>query len=162
MNLSITPVQSSRDLDEVRGLLREYASSLGTDLGFQGFEAELAGLPGSYAPPGGALFLARESGGDTLGCIGLRPLSQPGACEIKRLYIRPSGRGSGAGRRLARHAIAWAEARGYAEALLDTLPEMSAAIALYRSLDFVDVPPYGNAVIPGLICLGRRLRSEVA
>lgn len=160
MVVSVLPVQSGRDLADVRALFREYATSLGIDLAFQGFEAELAGLPGSYAPPGGALFLAQAGGPQPLGCVGLRALQRTGACEIKRLYVRPESRGTGAGRMLATHAIEWAEARGYTEALLDTLPEMSAAIALYRSLGFADVAPYGNSMVPGMICLGKSLRPH--
>lgn len=157
MALTITPVQTECDLDDVRALFRDYAASLDVDLALQGFNAELAILPGKYAPPGGALLLARDENGRALGCIGLRPLDRPGACEIKRLYVRPEGRGTGAGRALTREVIASAAAAGYREILLDTLPQMTAAIALYRALGFEEVPAYWNSPLPGTLYFGKAL-----
>lgn len=128
------------ELDLVRSLFREYAEGLGVDLAFQGFERELAELPWEYVPPAGALLVARVAG-EPVGCVGLRAL-EGGACEMKRLFVRPSGRGSGAGRTLAEAVIGRARDLGYERMLLDTLPAMTAARELYRSLGFVDVEPY--------------------
>ena len=127
-------------LAEIRALFRAYAAAIGFDLAYQGFEAELADLPGRYAPPGGTLLLAREPGRAPFGCVGVRPHPVAGACELKRLYVAPAGRGTGAGRALAEAAIAFAVRAGYRQMHLDTLPTMQAAIALYRALGFAPIP----------------------
>jgi len=139
------------DLVEVRALFQEYADSLGFDLEFQGFAGELAGLPGDYREPGGALLLARE-GGRSVGCVALRRLDET-TCEMKRLYLRPEGRGQGLGRRLATEVIAEARGRGYRMMRLDTAPGMDEAIALYRSLGFRPIAPYRHNPIPGALFL---------
>jgi len=127
-----------RDRDRIVALLREYETDTGTSLCFQNFAAELAGLPGDYAAPGGAMILAREPGGEGLvGCVALRPVpGRPGSCEMKRLYVRAGARGSGLGRTLALAVMAEARRIGYARMCLDTLPSMSAAQDLYRALGF--------------------------
>ncbi len=131
-------------LQEVRQLMLDYADSLAIDLCFQGFEAELATLPGDYAAPGGVLLLARVDG-QPAGCVGLRPLADvdyPNACEMKRLFVRRAFRRFGLGRLLARALLDHATRAGYSTVLLDTLDEMEAARGLYASLGFVEVPPY--------------------
>lgn len=145
------------DLATVRALFVEYARSLSFDLCFQNFEQELAGLPGKYAPPGGCILLA-ESGAEALGVIALRPLD-PGACEMKRLYVRSPARGTGLGARLARAVIAEAEKLGYREMRLDTHETMQAAIGLYKALGFAEIPAYGGDAVPGLHYFGRALRQ---
>jgi ribosomal protein S18 acetylase RimI-like enzyme len=129
------------DMDVVRVLFREYVDSLGLDLSFQGFDAELAGLPGRYAPPGGCLFVA-EAAGTAVGCVALRALDGPGVCEMKRLFVRPGRTGQGLGRRLAETVIAAARRLGYATMRLDTLTSMAAANVLYRRLGFARIAPY--------------------
>jgi GNAT superfamily N-acetyltransferase len=127
-------------LEEVRALFLEYQRSLDVDLCFQGFEKELADLPGGYAPPSGGLFLALL-GNEVAGCVGVRGLEE-GACEMKRLFVRDAFQGQGVGRTLAEHAIAWARRAGYERMLLDTLPSMAAAQRLYETLGFRDVESY--------------------
>ena len=122
----------------VRGFLREYAESLELDLSFQDFEAELADPLGFYE-----LVLLAEDG-----CVALRRIDEL-SCEMKRLYVRPVARGSGHGRQLAEAVIAEARARGYSRMLLDTLPEMTAAQALYRSLGFRETEAYRHNPVPG-------------
>lgn len=124
-------------------MFREYADSLGVDLSFQGFEQELEALPGGYDA-----VLVATVGGVAAGCVGVRPL-EDGTCEMKRLYLRPSARGTGLGRALAGAALARARELGYARMRLDTLPSMTEARVLYRSLDFVEIEPYRHNPVVG-------------
>ena len=140
------------DLAQIRRLFRSYADWLGVDLCFQGFEREVAELPGCYAPPSGRLLIARV-GGDVVGCVGLRPL-EPGICEMKRLWVEPGFGGRGIGRALAESIVAAAREIGYERMRLDTLPErMPAAQHLYRSLGFREIPPYYDNPLPGVTML---------
>jgi ribosomal protein S18 acetylase RimI-like enzyme len=144
--ISIRPATAS-DLPVVRTLFTEYAASLGVDLAFQSFDAELAGLPGDYVPPAGRLLIAWD-GERAAGCVALRAL-EPGTCEMKRLFLRPTHRGQGVGRALAQAVIREARAAGYARMRLDTLPAMGEARALYRSLGFREIEPYRFNPIAG-------------
>jgi len=138
-----TPVTAS-DFDAVREIFKEYAAMLSVDLDFQGFEAELINLPGDYAAPRGALFLAHV-GGAVAGCCALRPLDSsdyPNAAEMKRLYVRKAFRGFGLGRQLSDSILDEARRAGYSCVLLDTLDDMEAARALYEDLGFEEIPPY--------------------
>jgi ribosomal protein S18 acetylase RimI-like enzyme len=146
--VAIRPADGNSDIAVVRELFLEYAAGLGFSLCFQDFDAELAGLPGDYAPPAGGLWLA-EIDGAAAGCVGLRPL-EPGICEIKRLYLRPSARGLGLGRRMAETVLAAAQRQGYRTMRLDTVDEMVAAQSLYRALGFRERPPYGSHQHPRL------------
>ena len=146
-------------LDAVRQLLREYALSLDVDLCFQGFEDELAQLPGPYAPPRGMLFTCHV-GEELAGCCALRPLDNvdyPNASEMKRLFVRPQFRGLGLGRVLAEAILDAARQAGYACVLLDTLSDMETARALYTDLGFVEIPPYYHNPIAGAHYLMARL-----
>jgi putative acetyltransferase len=146
-------------LPTVRELFREYAAQLGVDLCFQNFDAELAGLPGDYAPPRGALLLAFVDG-EPAGCGALRPLDDvdyPNACEMKRLYVRPAFRRLGIGRVLTQALLDRGLQAGYSNLLLDTLDDMEAARGLYASLGFEEIPPYYFNPIPG----AHYLRAEL-
>ena len=153
---TVSPARTEIELTSAAALLRAYAKALPVDLAPQGFSQELKSLPGPYAPPGGELLLAKR-GDHVLGCIALRALA-PGVAEVKRLFVRPQARGTGVGKALVKAAIATAQRLGHGEIKLDTLPEMTAAIALYKSFGFVAVAPYGSHPYPGLVTLGKVLR----
>lgn len=153
--IDIQSAEWPRDLGEVRHLFREYAESLGVDLAFQGFEEEVAALPGKYAPPGGRIVLAWR-GKQALGCIALRPIDAK-VCEMKRLYVRPEARGEQLGRRLAERICQEAREAGYARICLDTLPTMATAQGLYRSLGFEAIDAYVFNPIAGTQFLGLAL-----
>jgi putative acetyltransferase len=134
-----------------RSVFQEYAASLKVDLCFQGFDAELADLPGEYAEPRGALLLAWVDGA-VAGCCALRPLDSSdytNAAEMKRLYVRPSFRGLGLGRQLSEAILDAARQAGYGCVLLDTLDDMESARALYEDLGFEEIPPYYHNPIAG-------------
>jgi len=135
------------DLAEVRAMLNEYAAWVGVDLCFQNFTRELADLPGDYAPPDGALLVARGEAG-LIGMVAMRRRDRNRA-EMKRLFVRDAARGTGVGRRLADRIIVEARARGYREICLDTLPVMQDAQRLYTRLGFQDIAPYYNSPIEG-------------
>ena len=139
--MRIFQANTQEDVDDARSLFEQYAAGLGISLCFQNFDRELANLPGDYAPPDGRLLLAAED--DQLaGCIALRKL-EPGVCEMKRLFIRPAYRGKGLGRLLVESIIDEARQLGYTRMRLDTLPgRMDPAIALYRSIGFLEIDPY--------------------
>jgi putative acetyltransferase len=145
------------DFADVADLLRGYAAALPVDLNAQRFIEELPSLPGDYGPPRGALLIARATDREPLGCIALRPLDTD-SCEVKRLYVSPAARGQGLGRALIEALIIEATNLGYPQVKLDTLPNMTEAISLYRRLGFTSIPPYGSHPYPGLICLGKALR----
>lgn len=140
--LVIAHARVPRDIGAVVDLFRAYAASLPIDLGFQDFETELAGLPGKYAPPSGALLLARAGDGVPVGCVALRPMAEAGACEMKRLYVAPQGRGLGLGRALVEEIMAEAARLGYREVRLDTWPTMTGALTLYSDIGFRPIAAY--------------------
>jgi len=147
MAVEVVEADGPGGLAACRDLFREYQRSLGVDLSYQGFEAELETLPGKYAAPRGRLLLARE-GGTLFGCAALRPLGD-GDCEMKRLYVRPMARGRGAGLALARRLVDIARSKGYARMRLDTLPTMHDAQRMYERLGFRDTAPYYETPVAG-------------
>ncbi|HKB06486.1 MAG TPA: GNAT family N-acetyltransferase [Gemmataceae bacterium] len=153
--MPIRPARVPDEVPAVRDLFRAYAAGLGVDLCFQSFAAELAGLPGAYAPPAGRLLVA-DAGNELAGCVALRPHG-PGVGEMKRLYVRPEFRGRGLGRELINRVMAEAAAAGYRELVLDTLPVMGEAIALYRSAGFVETGAYTFNPVPGALYFRRPL-----
>lgn len=146
----IAPARGAVRLADARRLFLGYADSLGFSLSFQNFDAELEALPGVYAPPLGDIWLAHLDG-KAVGCVAVRPLAD-GSAELKRLYVAPSGRGRGLGRRLLVRAIVFAARAGFRELKLDTLGDgrMAAAGRLYRSLGFEPCAPYNDNPIEGV------------
>lgn len=153
----IVPASSAADLRAVAELFEAYAASLPVDLAYQDFAAELAGLPGKYAPPAGALLLARGVDGRHLGCVGIRPLALAQVGEMKRLYVEPAARGLGLGRALAEAAIEAARRLGHRELRLDTLPSMARAIAMYEQIGFERIPAYYEPTPPGTVFMSCKL-----
>jgi ribosomal protein S18 acetylase RimI-like enzyme len=157
--VSVVDAVGEEGLGHARRLFRayaaEYTTSIAESLCFQGFEAELAGLPGRYAPPSGCLLLAME-GDQPAGCVAMRDLGG-GTCEMKRLYVAPEHRGRGVGRLLVEVVLQRAERAGYDRMVLDTLPEMAGALALYREFGFVEAVPYWDCPVERTVYLERRL-----
>lgn len=148
------------DMDSARKLFLDYAKSMGFSLCFQNFDEELAMLPGKYAPPSGEIIFA-QADSDAVGVVALRKL-ETSVCEMKRLYVAPLQRGTGLGGRLARAIIDAARSKGYNAMRLDTLESMTAAIALYRHLGFVEIAPYYNNPLPGARYFELMLPAHVA
>jgi ribosomal protein S18 acetylase RimI-like enzyme len=145
--LVIEPAHLDPALTAVRALFRQYAASLKVDLGYQDFDAELAQLPGVYAPPAGCLLLCRV-GELPAGCVSLRRIHE-NVGEMKRLFAHPQSRGRSIGRRLSEAVITRAKDAGLSGLRLDTLSDMASAQALYRRLGFVDIAPYYDSPVAG-------------
>ncbi len=154
-NPVIRDAEGAAGLETVRELFMEYQAAIGVDLCFQGFDEELAKLPGRYARPLGCLLLAMD-GDKAAGVIGMGPLGD-GVAEMKRLYVRPPWRGSGLGRRLAEAAVAAARDAGHKSICLDTLDLMTGARKLYRSMGFVEIPAYYDNPLDGVLYMERTL-----
>lgn len=160
--LEIREADGASDFLEVERLFLEYAAwfetAMGHDFCFQGFDGELASLPAPYNRPRGNAWLARDSSGTPQGVVAVKPLGEAGACEMKRLWVRESARGSGLGRRLAEISIDWSRAAGYSQMKLDTLERMTSARALYAALGFEETEPYVENPIEDVVFLAKRLR----
>jgi ribosomal protein S18 acetylase RimI-like enzyme len=158
--VNVKQATTEEDFSAARTLIAAYAAELDVDLCFQDFTEEIADLPGMYGPPGGCLLLA-SAGGEVVGCVAIRKFDA-GSCEMKRLYVLPQHRGTGLGRRLAEWAIAAAKKLGNKQILLDTLPDMDEAHALYASLGFKEVSSYYRNPLPGVRYLACSLESREA
>jgi ribosomal protein S18 acetylase RimI-like enzyme len=145
--ITVVDADSPHRIALARELFVEYSATPDVGLCVEDYANEVAGLPGKYAPPAGALLLAIENE-RAVGCVALRALEPPYA-EMKRLYVRADGRGKGVGETLVRALIGRARAAGYEAVRLDTLPSMTAAQAMYRRLGFRIIPPYPTNPIPG-------------
>jgi len=155
---SIVEATTPEQIEQVRNLFLEYRAQLPNDYCFQKFDAEIAGLPGDYAPPKGRLFLASVVG-QPVGCIGLRPFPLEGTCEMKRLYVRTGFRGGKLGRKLVERLLEQACALGYRSMRLDSYrPSMQAAIELYRKFGFHEIGAEPLEPTEGLIYMEMPLR----
>jgi len=155
LKFEIVMPEAIQPITHARQLFMEYAKSLDFSLCFQGFDKEMAELPGEYAPPLGRLILARYDG-TLAGCVALRKIDS-NTCEMKRLYLRPELRGKGIGRGIANEVIKMAREIGYARMRLDTVSTMKEAISLYRSLGFVEIGSYRENPVPGAIFMELKL-----
>lgn len=151
----LAPAVTEADYAAGRALFSAYAAELGEDLCFQSFDKELRDLAVLYAPPRGCLLLGRMDG-QAAGCVGLRDRGG-GVCEMKRMYVDPAQRGSGLGRALAEAIVARGQALGYRRMVLDTLPRLERARALYQSLGFVETDAYYDHPLPGVVYMALEL-----
>ena len=157
--MNLIQAQTSEEIEKARQLFKEYSAWLQIDLCFQGFEKELAELPGDYAPPDGRLMLAYDDE-ELAGCVALRKIDE-GICEMKRLFLRDKFRGQGLGRSLIEAIISEAKQIGYERMRLDTLPpKMGKAIALYNELGFKEIEPYYNNPVPGAMFMELSLNER--
>jgi ribosomal protein S18 acetylase RimI-like enzyme len=149
--MQVEQAEGEADVEEVRRLFRAFVSwhherhtsdahLIDAYFDDTAWQRELAGLPGDYAAPGGSLLLARQAG-VVLGCIAAHPLDDE-TTEMKRLFVAPTARHHGAGRALAEELMTRARAGGYRRMMLDTSVRQTEAIALYRSLGFVECEAY--------------------
>ena len=141
----------------MKKLFLSYAATLPIGLKFSDFEAEMATLPGKYAPPFGAMMLARGDDGTPLGCVAVRPAGPGDTAELKRLYVVPAERDTGLGKALVETALAEASRLGYREIRLDTWRSMTGALTLYDETGFRPIPAFYDAPVRGTIFLGRSL-----
>lgn len=161
MAASIVKASSARHLGDFEVLCREYAASLPFSLCFQGFEEEMKTLPGKYAGPAGCILLAYECEVPA-GCVAVREIEAGASdagrvCEMKRMFTRPEYRGRGIGRELAARLLDEARTAGYGTMKLDSEETFAAAIALYRSLGFRDIPRYNDDPHPHTVWMALRL-----
>lgn len=148
MDVVIEQAAAPAQWAEAAQLIRAYLDGLGLDVNYQDVGRELAELPSEYGPPQGAGLLVRSAdGGAAVGFVGVRRFAD-GDAELKRMYVDPSLRGTGAGRALAVAAITVARRLGYRRLLLDTVASLTTAIALYESLGFVAIEAYRHNPFP--------------
>ena len=147
--IRVARAETPRDWTWARALIEEYAAGLGVDLCFQNFDDEIEHLSSHYGPPRGVMLLALD-GDSAIGCVGLREHDDVTG-EIKRLYVAPAARGRDLGKALARAVIDVARESGYRRLVLDTLPTMQAAQALYASLGFRSIDPYRYNPVKGTV-----------
>ena len=160
ISFRIERMRPQSDIKLTLDLFTAYARSLDIDLAFQDFQGELASFPGNYASPGGIVLIGRSIHGEPLGCVALRPLSQAGSCEMKRLWVAPGGRELGLGKALIIAIIEEAERIGYSTMKLDTLPTMTKAIGLYKTHGFAVTEAYYDTPIAGTVFMERSLKPK--
>ncbi|WP_144579290.1 GNAT family N-acetyltransferase [Agrobacterium sp. DE0009] len=156
MAFEIIEACGAAQVQQVRALLRDYVAQDLVDLSSQNIDAEIAGLPGRYAAPSGTLLLATDRDGTPAGCVAIHKFGDIGDAEMKRLFVAPTYRGLGLGKRLVTEAIDRAAKMGFTRVVLDTMPDMKSAIATYEGLGFRRIRPYWENVLP-VIYFGKML-----
>jgi putative acetyltransferase len=158
--LTIAEIARAEDCAPVRELFLEYAAQLGFSLCFQGFDKEVAGLPGDYVRPGGRLLLAHYNG-ELAGCVALHATKEAGICEMKRLYVRPQFRGKRIGRALVDRVLAEARSAGYHAIRLDTIADkMREAVNMYRAYGFKEIAAFRPNPEPSVLYMELELDSD--
>jgi putative acetyltransferase len=153
--LEIIHATSKEEIESIRKLFLEYASTLNFSLCFQNFEKELRELPGFYSIPNGRLLLAYWNN-ELAGCIALRNIEE-GICEMKRLFVRPEYRGKKIGYELTKYIIDESRKIGYKFMRLDTIETMKEAISLYSKLGFYKIKPYSENPIERTVFMELKL-----
>lgn len=148
--------EEGNELDLIRELFREYEKDLNENICFQSFEAELEAPLIKYGAPAGDLILAYWNN-EPAGCIALTKMKEDGACEMKRLYVKPAFRKFGIGKILVERVLASAKAKGYSIMRLDTLSKLNPAIQLYKKFGFKQGPPYNNNPLQGVVYMEKDL-----
>jgi GNAT superfamily N-acetyltransferase len=161
----VTPTSSPDSIAQARELLLEYgrfviARPECARFCYVSLEQEAAGLPLSFYEQGGGCLLAHARGEPT-GFVAWRALPAsivPVAWELKRLWVRPGGRGLGMGRALTQAILDRASASGIKAVFLDTVPAvMEAAYRLYLQMGFEPCAPYNDNPVEELAYLVKRL-----
>src|SRR3984893_5817665 len=153
--IRITEAVLPEDQARIARLMREYVEALDADIGFQDFESEHADLPGKYARPEGVVLIAWTAV-EAVGIVAYRPLDHR-ICEMKRLYVLPRFRGTGLGRLLVEELVRDARSHGYRRMVLDTLPSMRPAQALYSAMGFRPIRAYYDNPLPRVIYMALEL-----
>lgn len=148
MSFKILQAYTNAQMAQVRSLMRAYVETGLVDLSSQNIDAEIAGIPGDYHPPTGALFLATDLDGNAVGCVAVHRLGETDDAEMKRLFVKPDYRGLGIGKSLIEAVLDMAREMGCKRLLLDTMPNMTSAIAAYEAFGFQKIDPYWNNVLP--------------
>ena len=143
-------------LEQARSLLTEYTTELDANLDFQNITDELENPMIKYGPPQGALLVAFYDG-QPAGCVGLRPVTEAAACEMKRLYVRPAFRQFSIGKALALAILEEGRSLGYEKMKLDSLERLQTAIVLYKKLGFTFTQPYNESPLQGVVYMERSL-----
>lgn len=159
--IKIVVAHDIEQFEKSKKLMLEYAETLGFSLCFQGFDKELANLPTIYAQPKGILLLLEKGKKEYGGCVGVKYIAE-GTCELKRLYVQDALKGQGLGKKLLYEAVKYAQKLGYQKMVLDTLPTMTTAIALYEKQGFKVIPPYYKNPVEGALFLEKQLRPTKA
>ena len=149
-------IEESKELDVIRDLFREYEKELNEDICFQSFDEELKDPLKKYGPPSGDLVLAYWED-EIAGCIALTSMKEPGACEMKRLYVKPSFRKNKIGRLLIEELLSSAKERNYKRMRLDTFLKLQAAIHLYQQYGFANISAYYDNPLSGVVYMEKTL-----
>ena len=153
--IRITEAVWPEDRAPIARLMRDYVEALEVDISFQDFESEYASLPGKFARPEGVVLLAWAVD-EAVWIVAYRPLERR-ICEMKRLYVLPRFRGTGLGRLLVEELVRDARSHGYRRMVLDTLPSMRPAQAVYGAMGFRPIPAYYDNPLPGVIYMALEL-----
>lgn len=156
MSFNILQVSTPAQVQQVRLLMRAYVETGLVDLSSQNIDVEIAELPGVYHPPTGALFLATNFDGKAIGCAAVHRLGETDDAELKRLFVEPNYRCLGIAKSLIKATLDTAREMRCKRLVLDTMPAMTAAIAIYEALGFQKIDPYWDNVLP-VIFYGKSL-----